>query len=172
MKIWTRALITFVVTLLVVGSDQVTKQLAAEYLPKGQMTSYFDDLLRIGYSENIGAFLGLGNSLSEQTRFWLFIISVGTFLLYLLCYLLINPKQRMYPFFAYSLLFAGGISNFYDRVVNDGAVVDFLNVGIGSVRTGIFNVADMAIMLGVAVLICTYKSAKARNPYKSLKMDS
>jgi signal peptidase II len=31
--------------------------------------------------------------------------------------------------------------------------VDFLNVGIGPLRTGIFNVADMAIMLGVALLI-------------------
>jgi signal peptidase II len=34
-----------------------------------------------------------------------------------------------------------------------GSVVDFLNVGIGSLRTGIFNVADMAIMLGVALLL-------------------
>ena len=32
-------------------------------------------------------------------------------------------------------------------------MVDFLNVGIGPLRTGIFNVADMAIMLGVALLI-------------------
>jgi signal peptidase II len=29
--------------------------------------------------------------------------------------------------------------------------VDFLNVGIGSLRTGIFNVADMAIMAGVII---------------------
>jgi signal peptidase II len=32
-------------------------------------------------------------------------------------------------------------------------VIDFLNVGIGSLRTGIFNVADMAIMLGVFLLL-------------------
>ena len=50
------------------------------------------------------------------------------------------------------LLFAGGFSNLVDRVVH-GRVVDFLNVGIGPVRTGIFNVADMAIMLGVALLL-------------------
>jgi len=31
--------------------------------------------------------------------------------------------------------------------------VDFLNVGVGPVRTGIFNVADVAIMLGAAVLL-------------------
>lgn len=171
MKIWTRTLITFVVTLLVVGSDQTTKLLAQESLPKDQMNSYFYDLLRVGYTENIGAFLGLGNSLSEQTRFWLFVVSVGALLFYLLCYLLINPKQRVYPLVAYSLLFSGGISNFYDRITNDGAVVDFLNIGMGSIRTGIFNVADVAIVLAIFILIFS-RERKARNPYKSLKMDT
>ena len=33
-----------------------------------------------------------------------------------------------------------------------GAVVDFLNVGIGPLRTGVFNVADMAIMAGAGLL--------------------
>ncbi|RPI54782.1 MAG: hypothetical protein EHM55_09825 [Acidobacteria bacterium] len=37
-------------------------------------------------------------------------------------------------------------SNWFDRVVR-GGVFDFINVGIGSVRTGVFNVADVAIML-------------------------
>ena len=32
-------------------------------------------------------------------------------------------------------------------------VIDFMNVGIGSLRTGIFNVADMAIMLGAGILV-------------------
>jgi len=40
------------------------------------------------------------------------------------------------------LLFSGGISNFYDRVSNNDAVVDYLNIGIESLRTGIFNIAD------------------------------
>ena len=39
-----------------------------------------------------------------------------------------------------------------DRVAR-GRVVDFINIGIGPVRTGIFNVADVAIMLGVGVVI-------------------
>jgi signal peptidase II len=35
----------------------------------------------------------------------------------------------------------------------DGRVTDFLNVGIGSFRTGIFNLADMAILAGALLLI-------------------
>ena len=41
----------------------------------------------------------------------------------------------------------------YDRIVNNGAVVDYLNVGIGQLRTGIFNVADVFIMVGVVMLL-------------------
>ncbi len=52
-----------------------------------------------------------------------------------------------------SLMLGGGFSNLYDRIFNNGAVVDFLNVGIVGLRTGIFNVADMALMLGAALLI-------------------
>jgi len=34
-----------------------------------------------------------------------------------------------------------------------GSVIDFLNVGIGPIRTGIFNVADMAIMAGIGIFL-------------------
>ena len=50
------------------------------------------------------------------------------------------------------LFLAGGTSNLIDRVTL-GRVIDFLNVGIGQLRTGIFNVADMAIVAGVVILI-------------------
>lgn len=39
-----------------------------------------------------------------------------------------------------------------DRILHDGSVVDFINVGIGPFRTGIFNIADLAIMGGAIVL--------------------
>ena len=40
-----------------------------------------------------------------------------------------------------------------DRLLYDGRVTDFLNVGIGSLRTGIFNLADMAILAGALLLV-------------------
>lgn len=47
----------------------------------------------------------------------------------------------------------GGIGNLVDRILLSGLVTDFINIGIGNLRTGIFNVADMAIMTGVIGLI-------------------
>jgi signal peptidase II len=45
-----------------------------------------------------------------------------------------------------------------DRI-SSGTVIDFLNVGVGSLRTGIFNVADMAITLGSGIIVVSgYRS--------------
>jgi signal peptidase II len=43
------------------------------------------------------------------------------------------------------------LSNLIDRIAV-GSVIDFLNVGVGSLRTGIFNLADVAIMAGAGCL--------------------
>ncbi len=50
------------------------------------------------------------------------------------------------------LFVASDLSNLIDRVAM-GSVIDFINVGIGSFRTGIFNIADVAIMAGAALLL-------------------
>ncbi len=54
---------------------------------------------------------------------------------------------------ARSLVLSGGLGNLVDRIINDGRVIDFMNIGIGSLRTGIFNVADVCITVGVVVLV-------------------
>jgi signal peptidase II len=54
---------------------------------------------------------------------------------------------------ALALLAASGLGNLIDRVMQHGLVTDFLNVGIGPLRTGIFNVADMVGMIGIAIFL-------------------
>ncbi len=162
MNIWKRILTIVLVSISCVGCDQSTKLLATEYLPKNGMDTYFYDLLRLGYTENIGAFLGLGNSLSSEFRFGIFVVAVGAFLFSFLFYLVSNSKQSFYSLVALSLVFSGGVSNFYDRVVHNGAVVDFLNIGFGTViRTGIFNIADMAIFAGILVFLAVERKQKS-----------
>lgn len=50
-------------------------------------------------------------------------------------------------------MLSGGLGNLLDRIMNDGRVIDFMNLGIGPLRTGIFNVADVCITIGVVLLI-------------------
>ena len=46
------------------------------------------------------------------------------------------------------LILAGGLGNLIDRVTNDGLVTDFIVMGVGPIRTGVFNVADIAVTFG------------------------
>ncbi len=130
--------------------DQLTKVWARESLPT-YVQSYLFDTFRLVHSENTGAFLSLGASLSETARFWIFTVAVGIFLLAALWMLYFGKGQDKWGTLALALVVGGGISNLIDRATR-GSVTDFLNVGIGWLRTGIFNIADMAIMAGIGVL--------------------
>ena len=96
-----------------------------------------------------------GEKLPEGLRFIAFTVMVGLVLLAVLIYLMSKPMDE-YTFIAGALIFTGGSGNLYDRVLNDGRVVDFILLRLGPVQTGVFNVADMLIMIGVlAVLFLT-----------------
>jgi signal peptidase II len=74
-------------------------------------------------------------------------------LLALFAYALFVRAGQASLIFALALVLGGGSSNLIDRFVNDGYVVDFINLGAGPIRTGIFNVADVAITAGVLLLL-------------------
>ena len=61
------------------------------------------------------------------------------------------PRLTLPVTLGFTLMCGGGIGN----------VIDFLNIGIGPLRTGIFNVADVAIMTG-AILVLVSAIARKR----------
>lgn len=167
MRFWTKLLFIVSVSFLCVGCDQSTKTLASNYLPKFQFDSYLFDLFRIGYAENTGAFLGIGSSLPSEYRYGVFIITVSVVLLGLLSYVVLSKNMSSNRVIAFTLLISGGGSNLYDRIVNNGAVIDFLNIGLGSIRTGVFNIADVAIVVGGIILFFSKSNAQQvhRHPF-------
>ena len=148
-----RLAIVMLVLLLCVGCDQAAKFTAKGHLAGDSVIRLFGDTVRLQYAENQGAFLGLGASLPKQARFWVFTAVVFTMLAAMLVYLTLAKGLEFITVVALSLVLAGGIGNLIDRAVYDGAVIDFLNVGIGDLRTGIFNLADVAITTGVSLLV-------------------
>jgi signal peptidase II len=137
---------------LVVALDHATKLLAVEFLRLAPRLTYLGDTLRLQYSENSGAFLGLGAGLDPEIRFWLFTVAVGILLVVILGMLFTRDGVTRGEAAGLILIGAGGFSNWIDRLLNHGVVIDFLNVGLGGLRTGIFNLADMAITGGVLFL--------------------
>lgn len=136
-----------------VGCDQLSKATARHFLEQSGTRSFLGDTLRLTYTENHGAFLGLGSSLPEGLRTAIFTFMVALGLVALLAWMLRAPKLTSTAIVALSLVVGGGLGNLIDRVVNNGGVIDFMNLGIGPLRTGIFNVADVWIVVGAALLL-------------------
>lgn len=145
---------------LTVGCDQVTKVVARESLKNLRSFSFFKNTLVFQQAENTGAFLSLGATMPQSLRFWIFTIAVGFFLIGTIVLLYRKNNMDSGKTFALTLLAGGGIGNLIDRLFR-GSVTDFIYFGWGPVRTGIFNVADMAIVAGVFLyLALTYIKPK------------
>jgi signal peptidase II len=158
-----RRLVIILATLIAcVGCDQSTKHVARQLLQGRETISVMGDVLRLGYAENVGGFLGIGAALPEPLRTGVFLLLAALSLTALLAYAVMRRNIDLTHRLAVTLVVGGGFGNVVDRIANNGGVVDFLNVGIGSLRTGIFNVADIAIMLGAAVLLLSVATAHRR----------
>ena len=151
-----RLLVLLFVLFACVACDQGTKSLAQNHLSRTEPILLLDGVVRLQLTENSGAFLSLGAGLPETVQYWVFTVLVGALLIGVAVYLL-RESHRIRPLtlVAIALLLGGGIGNLIDRLVNNGRVIDFMNVGIGALRTGVFNVADMAIMAGVVLMLLT-----------------
>jgi signal peptidase II len=146
-----------------IGCDRVTKHMAATTLSEASSRSFLADTFRLEYVENTGAFLGLGADWPLPVRTAVFCVGNGLLLLAVAVVAMRNRWPRR-SLIGVAIFVAGGASNLLDRITY-GMVIDFMNVGIGPLRTGIFNVADMAIMLGAGILVLEgYRSARHAPP--------
>ena len=158
MKKHRHLLLAAAIIVVLVALDQATKWVAIRYLREvGVPWRYWGDLFRIQYAENTGAFLSLGATLSPTLRAWVMmglnsviLAGVGAWLLFG------RPRPLVVPV-SLAITLSGGLGNMIDRIFRTGHVVDFMNVGVNfgesSLRSGIFNVADLAIVAGLLLLV-------------------
>jgi signal peptidase II len=163
MKKWTKILLFCGCCLVFIGCDRFTKGLAKEHLKDKPSITYLNDTVRLQYVENTGAALSLGDELPKAASFWLLSILPLIILLILFVYTL-KHLQRMgtMKIFSIALIFSGGIGNIIDRIAFDRHVTDFMNLGIGNLRTGIFNVADICVTAGVIGLLFFFNDKKEK----------
>jgi signal peptidase II len=136
-----------------VGCDQTTKHLARTKLNPFDSISLLGGLGELRLVENPGAFLSLGASLSSLVRNAFFTVGVGWGLLFLSVYLVVRARLSRMAFLGFALVMAGGMSNLIDRVLREGLVTDFITLRAGPFQTGVFNVADVMVLLGVGLLV-------------------
>jgi signal peptidase II len=154
-----RGLLFLGLAVLVVLLDQATKRLAEERLDRAGVRSvplpFVGDYLRFTYVENRGAAFGL---LQDQTAFFVFVgILVVGVIAASYRYL---PRSGFLVHLALGLQLGGAVGNLIDRV-RQGYVVDFVDFGYHSNWWPVFNVADSAIVVGVALLALNALSPSA-----------
>jgi signal peptidase II len=159
MKTWGKILLFCVVCTTLIGCDRVTKQYAKDHLMNNPPKSYFHDTFILEYAENTGAALSFGDNLPQATSFWLLAILPLLVMVALFIYVVKQINNfTWFKLFGLTLILAGGLGNIIDRIIYDRHVTDFMNMGIGDFRTGIFNVADVCITAGVIALFIAYNS--------------
>lgn len=171
MKLHIRAMLILLILIVSIGCDQITKKIAHESLAGSDAISYLNNTFVLTYAENTGGFLGMGSAIPENIRFWIFSVTVTVFLVIMLFYLIFSKGFTVYQTLILSAILGGGIGNLIDRLMNNGRVIDFMNVGIGPVRTGIFNVADLfitfgAILLFILIIVESRKKKKEASEYQ------
>ena len=153
--------------LCTVGCDQTSKHLARAKLRHEGAVALAGGLIELRLAENPGSFLSLGALLPEPVRFAVMTLAVGVCLAGLAAYLIRGVRIGALRFIGLSLALPGGMGNLLDRILRGRLVTDFAVIHIGPFHTGVFNVADALIMIGVAVSVCTFR--KRRTPDRSTR---
>lgn len=146
--------------------DQVTKYWTIQSLDLYESYKIFS-FFSFTHARNYGAaFSFLGDAGGWQRYLFTGIaILVSSYLVYLLKK---NSSADRWINCAYALILSGALGNVVDRVML-GYVVDFLDFDLGFYRWPTFNIADIAIFIGAAMMIFESLFAKQTKPMKEPK---
>jgi signal peptidase II len=140
------------IALAVVLVDQATKILVDTTLSPGSAVPVVEGFFRLVYVRNSGAAFGL----LRNSGVPFVLISIAASILVLLYLFIISPRRTLGRH-ALALILGGAVGNMVDRIFRSGEVVDFIEIGISQrLRWPAFNVADIAVTVGVALLVVEF----------------
>ena len=129
----------------VVVADQAAKAVVTGALAPGESVDIVGDLVRIVFGQNSGALFGLFKDNAAMFGI-VSLVVIGLIVVYHA-----RSAGSLYLTVTLGLLLGGAIGNMVDRL-RLGYVVDFVDVGLGTMRFYTFNVADSAISLAILLL--------------------
>ncbi len=136
----------------VVLVDQVSKLWIVEHFVLYESRPVLPGVFNLTLIYNSGAAFGI---LSDLPLFWrqvffISMISIALTILVIMQYRL--GRQHLWYTLSFACISGGAIGNLVDRI-RWGAVADFLDFHIGEYHWPAFNVADMGIVMGVALFL-------------------
>jgi len=147
--------ITIFLLLIVInfGCDQISKSIVREKVKYNEHIQLVGNNFILTKVENTGAFLSLGSTFNPVIRDTLFLAFPTLIIIVLLAWVFIKNKLKMDILIGLAFIIGGGIGNIADRILY-GSVTDFLHINLGGIfRTGVFNMADVSVMVGMFFLL-------------------
>lgn len=144
-RVTTGRLIFVVVALSAFALDRLTKTIVGAQVPFGTEVPLIDHVVGITNVHNSGAAFGTAPALAGVYLLASVVVSIG-----LAIYVFRNHESQ-FMYTVLGLVMGGTVGNGYERLVN-GTVTDWINFHFWPV----FNVADSALSIGVALLIAAY----------------
>jgi signal peptidase II len=139
-------------SIAVIVLDQITKAAILKNFLIHESRTIIDGFFNLVYVMNPGAAFGFLATASKTFRYCFFTGITVTVIVLIIYYIIKSKPQNMLMVTSLTLIFAGAVGNLIDRI-RFGAVVDFLDVYIGTAHWPAFNVADSSISIGAAIMI-------------------
>lgn len=137
-----------IIVLFVLLGDQLTKYLADRMMILQQSYEIIDGFFYFTYVHNTGAAWSI---LQGGNMWFLYIVSIIAFIA--IAYFFIHTKpHELLTRFGLVLFACGALGNFIDRVFL-GYVRDFIHFYVFNYDFPIFNIADVAICIGVGLIV-------------------
>ena len=135
-----------------IGCDQVTKKMAREQIKAYETIEVIGEYLILTKTENTGAFLGMGSDFPPLVRTLLLLVLPLLVMVGVFVYLIRTKDLSKANIVGLSFIVGGGIGNLYDRIVY-GSVTDMIFIDLQFAHTGIFNLADVSVMVGTGLIV-------------------
>ncbi len=134
---------------MVLLADLITKLAVVQRLAPGESAGIIGDYLKLSHVRNTGASFGLfpGNAYT--------LIAISSLAALVVIYLAVRSRGRWAAMVYLGLILGGALGNLHDRI-RLREVVDFIDIGIGAYRWPVFNVADIAVTIGVFLMLIEY----------------
>jgi len=139
------------ITLPVLALDQVSKMYIASHLALHEDIVLIPNWLDLTYTLNPGAAFSLFAGMPAWFRSS-FLLALAAAAIVVLIVLLVKDPRLSLTSIALALILAGAIGNLIDRI-SRGPVVDFILMHYYAYAWPVFNVADSAISIGVALIL-------------------
>lgn len=140
-------LLYYLIAIFVIALDQITKYIVVRDMDQGQSIELISGFLYLTSHRNAGAAFGI-----LQGQMWLFYIATVVVVGVIVYMIITQAKESRFFGISLGLVLGGAIGNFIDRLL-EGEVVDFIDVFIFTYNFPIFNVADMALVIGVGLMM-------------------